>query len=226
MYAPLFDEHHQFIRLSLDGRVPSVPVPSGDYESNILCADCEKFLNENYENYAKLFLYGPIDQLGLNRPVSECCRNQHGVEFLQIRNVDYHKFKLFLLSVLWRASISSRPLFKNVSLGPHEEIIRNKLLIKNGGQQNEYPCIICTYRNNKQLPTDFIGQPRKFRHNAGTGYSFLMDGMIYFFEVSRGIFDRSILEASINTKDELKVIFMPESNAVKVLNSFIGRQLF
>ena len=37
--------------------------------------------------------------------------------------VKYPAFK-FLLSILWRASVSSKPLFNQIQLGSHEEIIR------------------------------------------------------------------------------------------------------
>jgi len=35
-----------------------------------------------------------------------------------IEGIDYAPFKLFLMSVLWRASVSTLEFFKLVSLGP------------------------------------------------------------------------------------------------------------
>ena len=47
--------------------------------------------------------------------------NQFGLESMLISNVDYTRFKLFLLSILWRGSITSNPLFVNVKLEKTKE---------------------------------------------------------------------------------------------------------
>jgi hypothetical protein len=38
----------------------------------------------------------------------------------EMANIDGDAFAKFVLAVLWRASISSRPEFRNVALGPYE----------------------------------------------------------------------------------------------------------
>ena len=55
---------------------------------------------------------------------------EHNGELIgfQIPEYDYKKLKLFFLSVLWRASVSTQPFFEKVSLGPHEAFIRDALL--------------------------------------------------------------------------------------------------
>jgi len=50
-------------------------------------------------------------------------------------------FKLFHLSILFKASVSSHSTFRAVSLGKHEERIREMLLAKNPGQAGEYPIL-------------------------------------------------------------------------------------
>ena len=44
--------------------------------------------------------------------------------------VDYSSFKLFHLSVLFRASVSQKPTFAAVSLGPHHEEKVRQLILK------------------------------------------------------------------------------------------------
>jgi hypothetical protein len=48
--------------------------------------------------------------------------------FTEINGLDYAMFKLFHLSVLWRAGVSTREEFRNVKLGSHEDVIRQMLL--------------------------------------------------------------------------------------------------
>jgi hypothetical protein len=46
-------------------------------------------------------------------------------EVFEIRTVDCQRFARFILSVLWRASISKRRPFANVNLGPYENVARD-----------------------------------------------------------------------------------------------------
>ncbi len=58
-----------------------------------------------------------------------------------LQNLDYKKFKLFLLSLLWRMSVTTLGFFANVSLGQkHEEKIRKALLDEDPLQPEDYPC--------------------------------------------------------------------------------------
>ena len=52
--------------------------------------------------------------------------------------VEYEPFKLFHLSVLFRASVSTLPTFADVSLGPHEERLRNLLLARRAGPEDQF----------------------------------------------------------------------------------------
>jgi len=89
----------------------------GEYEK-LLCADCERFLNQTYENYFDNFWY---------RKRTLPAYYHHSV-FI-VKGMDWIKFRLLMLSILWRASISSRETFSKISLGEHEERIR--VMIKN-----------------------------------------------------------------------------------------------
>ncbi len=41
--------------------------------------------------------------------------------------VDYSKFKLFLMSLVWRAGAASGDFWETVKLGPHEEKLRSRI---------------------------------------------------------------------------------------------------
>ena len=59
-----------------------------------------------------------------------------------IDEVDYGTFKLFHLSVLWRASVAQRPEWSKVSLGErHEEYLRAALLEGAVPDRNRYPLL-------------------------------------------------------------------------------------
>lgn len=90
--------------------------PTGSYDTEILCRTCDGKLGE-FDKYALRFVNS-----------STLVDHPSGVGWI-IKGVNQNKLKLFCISYLWRASITSRPEFRGVSLGAkHEEIIRCLLL--------------------------------------------------------------------------------------------------
>lgn len=52
---------------------------------------------------------------------------------------DYASFKLFHLSVIFRAGVSTLPTYAEVSLGPHEDTLRRMILNLDAGRPSVYP---------------------------------------------------------------------------------------
>lgn len=107
--------------------------PNGSYDMNILCRDCDNKLGV-YDKYALDFVTN-----------SKLINHTSGVGWT-IEVVNQTKLKLFCLSYLWRASITNRPEFAGISLGPkHEENIRQLLLTDNPGGINNYTTIFSKF---------------------------------------------------------------------------------
>jgi len=84
------------------------PTQHGVYDPGILCADCDGRLGKG-DDYA----------LEVCRRFARDHKTIRGGLF-EMHNVDGDRFATFVLSVLWRASISSRVECRSVSLGPYE----------------------------------------------------------------------------------------------------------
>ena len=104
---------------------------TGQYDSEILCADCDNKFSP-WENYtAKLLMTaGAYERYREANP---------GEDFYRIPEYDYASLKLCLLSILWRMSISKLPSFRRIALGPFEAVIRRMLVDKNPGRTDEFP---------------------------------------------------------------------------------------
>lgn len=126
-YRSTYNDKHFMAGLT-KGRSKVDYLPKGQYEK-LLCADCETFLNVEYETY--------FDNLWYRNKTLPT--NFNGKVFT-VSNIDYSKFKLCLLSILWRTSISSRAVFAMVKLPQkHEEQIRQMLRKKDPGEEFLYP---------------------------------------------------------------------------------------
>lgn len=130
LYALLYDEKHRYNVLSVQHGEPNRIEQKGARE-RLLCLACERLLN-GYETYASLVIKGGAKGISYRR--------EGAIVFLQ--GIDYAKFKLFQLSVLWRAGVSSLPFFGHVQLGPHQEQLRKMVYTGDPGRSAEYPFII------------------------------------------------------------------------------------
>jgi len=93
-----------------------------------LCASCEQRFGD-FDHYGIEVLLKRIDQLF--HPISF----EGQVIAYQAADLDQKLLLQFLLSTLWRASVSTHLFYKRVTLGPYEELLRNMIL----GPEKEVP---------------------------------------------------------------------------------------
>ena len=124
LFRPLYDENHRTLVFN-ERDAPPKTIQKGLREP-LLCDECEKHL-QRYEDYFARFWYK-------KRPIP---RQIEGPEVLV--NFDYRRFKLFMLSIVWRAAVSRLPEFAAVTLGKHEEVVRGMVLEDRPGGFLDYP---------------------------------------------------------------------------------------
>jgi len=93
--------------------------PAGIYDKTILCLSCERFFDRP-DNYAKQLLLG--QQEGLHN----ICLNNEKVGY-EIWGYDYRALKLFFVSLLWRASVSTHTFYSRICIGKFEKVALDAL---------------------------------------------------------------------------------------------------
>ena len=221
MYRDLFDNKHRLFEASLkDGALKSKIVQTGSYEPEILCEKCENERLGKLERYASMLLYGATPAVIRNE------MNIHGMKSSHCREIDYSTFRLFLLSIIWRASVSKLPNFHDVNLGPHENVIRQMILNEDPGNPKIYPCLMITYLNYKNFPHQLIGQPILSKEGGAYTYFFLIGGVLYIYFISQHNIPAWIYECTLNSAGEMRIVHMLPKMAAKTINSFIGTDIF
>ncbi len=222
MYKELMDESNDMYAVQLDV-VKEKRVQTGYFEANILCAECDNVVLGKLENYGNTILYGGR----LKSPVQITHeRNQHGVEYVTCRGLDYQKFKLFLLSLLWRMSIAKGDFFRYVNLGSHEEILRRMIFEGDPGAALDYPCFVSTYRKHKQLPKELVSQPIRVGTETDEGYSIVIAGMLYMYFLPGHSKIGDMREAYVDESGTFRLIHMPEDNSRRILNKYFNANIF
>lgn len=145
---------------------------SGFHDSRIVCNDCEKLFN-------KFDTHG-YDVLSAVLSKKIICNDLVYPSYL-IENFDYHKLKLFFLSMLWRAHASSLPFFSHVNLGSHESILRSNISSGIAPLSNEYE-IVLFHLINQSYPNVII-PPWKDKDNGVNIYRFYLPNLIALIKV-------------------------------------------
>ena len=171
IYTPLYDEKHRFHVLSNLPAKKNAKEQKGLREP-LLCKDCETHISR-YERYASLVFLGR----------AKVTSKREG-KLVHLAGLKYACFKLFALSVLWRAGVSSLKVFEQVSLGPHEMQLRRMLQDDDPGPSAVYPFMMCPVVHENEVQTDFIMQPTCTRAEGHFGYRFVFGGVAWIYIVS------------------------------------------
>ena len=170
-FAPFYDKEHRIIEVT-DIAKGKVRRRQKGYWERLLCTDCENLLN-GFERHARRVFVDPL-------PAHEAGSSR----VRQFRRVDFNPFKLFLLSILWRASVTNLSFFEHVSLGPHEENIRQMILKREAGDAVDYPILIFALHFRGEPLPDLMFGPTYMRLEGLKCYRFLLTGFIVLFFVS------------------------------------------
>lgn len=195
----------------------------GEYESDILCLDCEqKLLGHYYDDYVATIFNGNSSAYDPSIKF-ENFNSELGFSYVQISNIDEQRFRLFLLSVLFRISISKRAVFNDIRLDEKtfEKIrvsIYDKRLIDNF---NIYISILC-YRHLNLEFGNIIAMPATIKLNEDlVAYSLLINGYIYFFYLTDNI-DALSTSMKFQSSDNIKIQMLDKDQAIKLIFAHFG----
>lgn len=165
---------------------------NGEWEAGLLCEDCDNNVIGKLDDYVAKFIHNEF-----HRKIISRLEVRDGIEFLVIEkdpNYDYTKYKLFLLSVLWRSSISSRPFFGQVKFSEGvEEDLREMILNGNPREPEKYapllflPPLLPAYDGDRGFDTFYMQtmSPIAKENDDMHIYRFLIEGMTIFFVIPK-----------------------------------------
>lgn len=128
--------------LAKDGKPAKLAAPheyvgkshTGVWDETILCESCERQLS-SIDDYGQELLIRKRDHfdpvIADGKPIAE-----------RLAEYDYQMLHWFILSVLWRASVSSHYFFNEVDLGAHEDRIK-AIVFGKQPTGNNYPFSAC-----------------------------------------------------------------------------------
>lgn len=137
----------------------------GEYDSDILCGPCDRFLGLNDE-----YVLGVCQRF-------ESDHRKLVQDIFELPGVDCERFCKFILSALWRASISRRPSFASIDLGPYEDRARNVLFGATPlSSLPAFEVIVQRYRSDHMDTTKWYFQPVRQPIGGLNAYGFGLAG--------------------------------------------------
>jgi hypothetical protein len=176
---------------------------AGIYDSEILCADCEaQFTNWDTHGFEVLSKVSGDD---------EAVRTSEGIVCGVIpRELVYQTFKTFLLSVLWRASVSTH-LFAQVDLGPHEPRIRSILKVNEALNAEEYSTML--FLPAGQPFRDTILMPWRSRVDGVCFYRLYFPNVIVMIKVDKQATPDAFAPLQLRPNNPNYMIFLPHKGS-------------
>jgi len=173
LYGDTYNSKHQMMGIHGHGS-RGWEVQQKGLREYLFCDTCEQHFNDHFE---KPFRRAWIENCPLLDPW-----NADDVHWIQ---VDYADFKLFHLSVLFRAGMSSLPTFAEVSLGPHEDRLRRMLLQMNPGRAEQYPIFgyAVVHHRTRQI-VQMVSKAQASRIGGRRCYGFMYGGVQWWIGVA------------------------------------------
>jgi hypothetical protein len=172
VFKPIFgSDGHATVRSALISD-RNYKMQTGWWE-RMLCKECEQIFSP-WESYASKFLSGTA------KTKSDVIGTTYWV-----RGLDYELFKLFQMSVLWRASVSRHRVFAQIDLGKREEDLRKMLINRDPGEPHEFGCWMTGLVLDDEIVNDTVVEPTTLRLGHMRVCVFVFGGVQWLFGVSR-----------------------------------------
>jgi hypothetical protein len=190
-----------FVAYGKDDRAPRVlsnsrgvhpkRVRTGFYDSDILCAKCDQRIGV-WDQYG-------VDLLLKELPSFEPFPHVKGRIAFMRPSFDYARLRLFLLSVLWRAGISSHPMFTRVKLGPYAARLRELLSASEPGGSDDFCTLLSVFTIDGHIVTTGVPimDPFRERWHEANAYRLSLGAVTAYIKTDRARFPPSFEQLAV-----------------------------
>jgi len=147
--------------------------PIGVYDETILCRECEDRF-EHIDDYAAKVL--------VNNDGIEKIRSNGEVTAYRLNEVDTDLIKLFVISLLWRASISRQDFYKKVNLGPLEQKAKDLVWEGSTGNRHDFSFVLAKFDDTEKI-SKVILEPHSERWFGRKYYRFYIASYVLYVKV-------------------------------------------
>lgn len=192
--------------------------PIGIYDKTILCGDCEN-LFQTVDDYAPSFFLSEHEELN---PIVDPSGKKVAY---QIDNVDNEKIKLFILSVLWRASVSSETFFAHINLGPYEPNLRDRVQRGDTGDDSDFPLVLSRF--NDSTSERILNVPHSRRIDGVRFYTLYLASYVAEIKVDKQPLPEFLRQTALKKVGPIWIFYadFASSNALEIAKTVVKSQV-
>jgi hypothetical protein len=106
---------------------------------------------------------------------------------LTLPTYDYDRLKLFIISVLWRAGISTLPAMRRVNLGPYARKARQLIAEASPGAPDDFAVVLSVFTRGTRSQPAPIMDPFRERWNGVNAYRLSFGSITAYVKVDQGM---------------------------------------
>lgn len=215
MYQNILGDSRKMILVNLKDIEKGQQVrQTGLFEKYILCTKCESLFSK-LERYVSHVLYGGPEVLTI-----ETLQDSNGDPLISISGLNYDKFKLCFLSILWRSHISNNVFFKNINISECADEIREMLLKLDAKSSEDYSIAIMGFLKMDKKIANLAFDPGIQKLGSGNVALFFISGYLYFINLKPESDFDFFKTMGLQKNGEIKIPLLSGSNAKTLLRSF------
>ena len=148
--------------------------PIGVYDKSILCRPCDNIFSPWDKHAQDVLLRDFSDEMAI----------YHGRTKIGwvISRFDYRLLKLFFLSLLWRASVSTQDFYRRVSIGPFEQELRMMIAAADPGAPDTFAVTLARF--DEPAYTAML-DPHPDRYDSINYFRFYLAGFVAYIKVDQ-----------------------------------------
>lgn len=187
--------------LLISGKTGQFPkkAPIGVYDEAVLCEVCEP-------------LFGKIDDYGIDVLLRKFdqyfdpVQGNGSVASFESVGADPNRLLQFLVTVIWRASVSSHKFYANVALGPHEVAARAAVNI---GEPLSpiFDAVLSRWRDEGgRVPTTVLLDPRREKWFGVNAYRLYLGEIVAYIKVDARPFPPAMRLLSLRSAPPVRIV--------------------
>jgi hypothetical protein len=227
LYSRLKGDDRRFLKAEVNGNGKVTAVGKsmgiGEYESDLLCSTWDNdIINKHFENYAHLALRNRL----CNPNNGVVFREDIGCRYCYFTDIDFNKMRMYFLSILWRASISKRGNYKDVTLGPYEEEIRLMLWENEPKNYLRFPVLLVKMTYEDSISDQLVRPFSTFKSGHSRGYFFAANGFVVFYLINNpsSLIVSMFHNFSLGANNRMNVIFASEASTRTIFTQLFNIQ--
>jgi hypothetical protein len=173
--------------------------PIGVYDEEILCDACEQ-------------KFAQVDDVGINfflkqrlTHATALTKNGQTVGY-EVPDVNTDALLRFLVSVLWRASVSSQGFFSRVALGPFDNLARSAIELPTSKVTPEFDAVLSIWKIEKDLPIKPLLDPHRERWTGVNAYRIYFGDIVAYVKVDKRPFSEPLRACALSNGAPLRIV--------------------